>query len=142
MDHFDYLMLDYIGTILCFLVLVVVALVSCRFHSLNTSKGGWMDVWMVAVYCVVQYAQLEGTAPYGCLLLPPVEGWWPLATWIAVKKKNGSPLLPPPPYSLHRVKKNKNKKKPFFYMGPPLYPPPAAAPPNPLHRVFFYPHFL
>ena len=27
---------------------------------------------------------LEGMAPYGRLLLAPVEGWWPLATWRAL----------------------------------------------------------
>ena len=24
---------------------------------------------------------LEGSAPYGGLLLAPAEGWWPTATW-------------------------------------------------------------
>ena len=28
--------------------------------------------------------KLEGTAPYGCLLLAPAEGWWPSATWWAL----------------------------------------------------------
>ena len=28
---------------------------------------------------------LEGTAAYGCLLLAPAEGWWPLATWRALR---------------------------------------------------------
>ena len=45
--------------------------------------------------------ELEGMVPYGHLLLAPVEGWWPSATWralqalwIAVKKKiQGAPKV-------------------------------------------------
>ena len=60
-----------------------------------------------------------GTAPYGRLLLAPVEGWRALrALWIAVKKKK------------------KNWTPIFFYRGPPYTSPPAAAPPTPC-RVFF-----
>ena len=45
--------------------------------------------------CYLKYLTLEVTAPYGCLLLAPAEGWWPSATWralralwIAVKSNN------------------------------------------------------
>ena len=38
-------------------------------------------------YCclTIQYVILEGTAAYGRLLLDPVEGWWPSATWRALQ---------------------------------------------------------
>ena len=29
--------------------------------------------------------KLEGTAAYGHLLLTPAEGWWPTATWRALR---------------------------------------------------------
>ena len=29
--------------------------------------------------------KLEGTAAYGCLLLAPAEGWWPSASWRALR---------------------------------------------------------
>ena len=32
-----------------------------------------------------KYYKLEGTAAYGCLLLAPGEGWWPSATWRALR---------------------------------------------------------
>ena len=34
---------------------------------------------------VVLYFILEGTAAYGRLLLAPAEGWWPSATWRALR---------------------------------------------------------
>ena len=90
----------------------------------------------------------------GTYFLVPAEGWWPSATWIAVKKKLdphffiGGPLLyqpPPPPaaassYPLHRV----FFLPPFFFIGgPPLYPPPPPPPPLPLAQsililIFFF----
>ena len=79
---------------------------------------------------------LDGMAPcYGHLLLAPAEGWWPSATWRALRalwiavKKNWTPI--------------------FFIGGPPLYPPPHRRPPYPLHRIFLllllffcFPHFF
>ena len=40
-----------------------------------------------------KYRKLEGTAAYGRLLLAPAEGWWPSATWRALRAL----LIPPPP---------------------------------------------
>ena len=40
-------------------------------------------------YCIYKYSyniiSLEGMAAYGRLLLAPAEGWWPLATWRALR---------------------------------------------------------
>ena len=38
-------------------------------------SAGARDVYMLTLVCLFQ---LEGMAAYGCLLLAPVEGWWPL----------------------------------------------------------------
>ena len=81
---------------------------------------------------------LEGRAPYGHLLLAPVEGWWPSATWktlralwIAVKKKfnphffyRGPPPYAPLPLPPLPLAQSKKKIPPFLYMGPPPIPPP------------------
>ena len=42
---------------------------------------------------ILKYHKLEGTAVYGRLLLAHAEGWWPSATWRALRAL----LIPPPP---------------------------------------------
>ena len=94
--------------------------------------------------------------PYGRLLLAPVEGWWPSATWralralwIAVKKNldpnfiyRGPPLYPPcrcPPYPLHRVFLfYLFIFTPIFFIGSPFPPPPPLPPPLPLAQSIYY----
>ena len=39
---------------------------------------------MRGIYKFIKYGKLEGMVAYGCLLLAPVDGWWPSATWRAV----------------------------------------------------------
>ena len=86
--------------------------------------------------------QLEGTAPYGRLVLDSAEGWWPSATWralraiwIAVKKFFGpsffyrGPPLPPPPYPLRRVFFIIIFFTPIFFIGGPPPIPPRQCPP-------------
>ena len=103
-------------------------------------------IYMLYIHVIYIYI-LEGTAPYGRLLLAPAEGWWASATWralqalwIAVKKKYphffiGPPPLYPSPLPLPPpLKKKKKKKKNIFFLGGPAY---AAAPPTPCTEVFF-----
>ena len=94
--------------------------------------------------------------PYGHLLLAPAEGWWPLATWkalralwIAIKKQkqkqnNWTPIFsivapPIPPTTTPPTPCTEFFFYPHFFIGPPppIHPPPPP-PPYPLHRVIFY----
>ena len=67
---------------------------------------------------------LEGTAPYGHLLLAPAEGWWPSATWRAL-------------WALWIALNKQKIGPPFFFIGGPHLYPPCRRPPYPLHRFFF-----
>ena len=43
----------------------------------NRAYNGNRVVRNVVKNLPLEYGKLEGTAPYGRLLLVPVEGWWP-----------------------------------------------------------------
>ena len=44
-------------------------------HTETPEKGN-----KIVIMGTVNIKRLEGSAPYGGLLLAPVKGWWPLAT--------------------------------------------------------------
>ena len=71
---------------------------STQSHGLLHVRESWM--WKLTIlsrYCInillLRYSWLEGTVAYGRLLLAPAGGWWPSATWRALRAL----LIPPPP---------------------------------------------
>ena len=92
-------------------------------------------------------------APYGRLLIAPAEGWWPLATWralralwISVKNKYRqflkkiwgiffTPTTTAPPLPLAQ---SIFFTPIFFIGGHPYTPPPPEAAPLPLAQFFFF----